>query len=61
MKRLTRPDGTASAQSQAEEHPVTSFEDSPRFPYLFQESWRTLQDFENISNILEGTLQYGVY
>ena len=32
-----------------------------KIPDLFQESWRTLQDFENISNILEGTLQYGVY
>ena len=51
MKRLTRPDGTASAQSQAEEHPVTSFEESPRLPDLIQESWRSLQDFENISNI----------
>ena len=32
----------------------------PRIRDLFQESWSVLQDFENISNILEGALLYGV-
>ena len=52
---------TPSVQSQAEWHSLTSFENPPRILYLFQESWSVLQDFENISNILEGALQYGVY
>ena len=35
---------------------LTSFDNPPRILDLFQESWSVLQDFENISNILEGTL-----
>ena len=36
-------------------------ENPPRILDSLQVSWRILQDFENSSNILEGTQLYGVY
>ena len=60
QRLLTRPDGTPAAQAQAAGHPLRSFENPPRILDLFRESWRILQDFENLSNILGGTLQDGV-
>ena len=41
------------AHSYEEGYPLTSFENPPKFMDLFQEFWRILQDFENISNILK--------
>ena len=51
---------TPVAQAQAAGHPLGSFENPQRIQDLFRESWRILQDFENLSNILGGTLQDGV-
>ena len=53
--------GMPSANSQAEGHPLTSYKNLPRILELFQESWRILQDFKNLSNNLGEEIQYGVY
>ena len=56
---LTRPDGTPATQAQAAGHPLRSFKNPPRILDLFQESWRILQDFENLPNNLGGPCNTG--